>query len=120
MEASYNQNGYPCRIISENVLDKSQICCKLPILIYTIMHCIESSLIRAMLPALDRNSILESHVARVTVELAGAATRGMLVVDRRVGSEISVSSKLSSVTIIDKMDEGLLMKRLERAFMNYK
>ena len=41
---------------------------------------------RAMLPALDNTSILESHVAKVTVELAGAATRGMLVVDRRVGS----------------------------------
>ena len=40
-----------------------------------------------MLPALDRDSILESHVAKVTVELAGAATRGMLVVDRRVGSD---------------------------------
>ena len=72
-----------------------------------------------MLPALDRTSILESHVAKVTVELAGAATRGMLVIDRRVG-EISVTSKLSSVTIIDKMDETLLMKRLERAFMNFK
>ena len=71
-----------------------------------------------MLPALDRTSILESHVAKVTVELAGAATRGMLVIDRRVG-EISVTSKLSSVTIIDKMDETLLMKRLERAFMNF-
>ena len=42
-----------------------------------------------MLPALDRNSIMKSHVARVTVELAGAATRGMLVVDRRVGSDVT-------------------------------
>ena len=67
-----------------------------------------------MLPALDRDSILKSHVARVTVELAGAATRGMLVVDRR-----DHVVNLNSVTIIDKMDEAMLMRRLERAFMNY-
>ena len=72
-----------------------------------------------MLPALDRDSILESHVARVTVELAGAATRGMLVVDRRVG-DVNAAGKMSSVTIIDQMDEALLMKRLEQAFMNFK
>ena len=76
--------------------------------------------IRAMLPALDRDSILESHVARVTVELAGAATRGMLVVDRRVGGDVNAASKMSSVTLIDQMDEALLMKRLEQAFMNFK
>ena len=77
--------------------------------------------IRAMLPALDRDSILESHVARVTVELAGAATRGMLVVDRRVGGDVNAAgNRLSSVTLIDQMDEALLMKRLEQAFMNFK
>ena len=72
-----------------------------------------------MLPALDRDSILKSHVARVTVELAGTATRGMLVVDRR-GDDCAAKLKLNSVTIIDKMDEAMLMKRLERAFMNYR
>ena len=82
-----------------------------------------------MLPALDRESILKAHVARVTVELSGTATRGMLVVDRR-GDEgaacvklqqaaISCHNKLNSVTIIDKMDEAMLMSKLERAFMNY-
>ena len=73
---------------------------------------------RAMLPALESASILRSHSARVTVELAGAATRGMLVVDRR-GEGAASAVKLNSVTIIEQMDEEMLMKRLERAFMNY-
>ena len=71
-----------------------------------------------MLPALDQDSILKAHVARVTVELSGPATRGMLVVDRR-GEGAATAIKLNSVTIIDKMDEAMLMRRLERAFMNY-
>ena len=72
-----------------------------------------------MLPALDRDSILKAHVSRVTVELSGTATRGMLVVDRRSDNGAAPTIKLNSVTIIDKMDEEMLMRRLERAFMNY-
>ena len=65
-----------------------------------------------MLPALERSSILRAATERVTVELAGAATRSMLVLDRREGSD----AELKSVTIIERMDEEMLMRRLERAF----
>ena len=63
------------------------------------------------MPALERDSILKATTERVTVELAGAATRGMLVLDRR-----QIDSELNAVTIIGRMDEEMLMRRLERAF----
>ena len=65
-------------------------------------------------PPGDYITILITHVTcHDSVELAGALTRGMMVVDRRPGAETRDQRR---VTLIEELDTDILIQSLTRAF----
>lgn len=78
----------------------------------------------AMVAALDKESIHTSTKHKATVELGGRITRGMMILDQRVGAlegklVESIGDETSggaNVIVIDKLHVHILKKYLHRAF----
>jgi len=70
----------------------------------------------AMVAAItDDKAVVKSSPHVATVELGGTLTRGMMVVDQRVGTILDESTR-RNVTIIEKLDTEILQSCLLRAF----
>ena len=67
-----------------------------------------------MVAALNSKSVLKSSEHVATVELRGEVTRGMMVLDQRVGT--MQGSARRNITVIEQLDKDILMDYLLRAF----
>ena len=67
-----------------------------------------------MIAALNSDSVVASSNHVATVELSGGVTRGMMVLDQRVGTV--QGSVRRNITVIEKLDKDILMDYLLRAF----
>ena len=68
----------------------------------------------AMMAALSPESVTQSSQQVASVELAGHATRGMMVLDRRP-AQVTADHR-RNVTIIEKIDRARLQDTLVKAF----
>ena len=68
----------------------------------------------AMMAALSPESVTQSSQHVASVELAGHATRGMMVLDRRP-AQVTADHR-RNVTIIEKIDRARLQDTLVKAF----